>query len=88
MNIDCNEDIEMTFDVYIMDLPVLLIVRPKHNLYTTAIVKELDVSLNDYVKQALEGKIGHLKYEKMPKLNLGRCDKDISDQNDNNRIEL
>ena len=56
-----------------MDLPVLLLLRPKKQIYTMAIVNELRTPINDFVGQTLMGNIAHFKYKKLPKFNEGSC---------------
>ena len=73
VDLNCNEELELAFDIYVMDLPVLLILRPKKHIYTMAVVKELSVSVDDFIGQALLGKVAHLKFKKLPKLNVGSC---------------
>ena len=39
------------------------------------------MNINDFVEQALLGKIAHLKYKKLQKFNEGNCKKNIHQSN-------
>ena len=63
----------MKFDIYKEDVPVLLLLRPKKHLYAIAIVEEITMTVENFVQNALQGKIGHNKYDEMPELKVGKC---------------
>ena len=73
MNLNCNEEMEVMFDIYHMDLPVLLLLRPRQHLYATAILKEIPMTIKEFVEKALLGKIGHFKYKQLPEFKVGPC---------------
>ena len=79
---NCNEELEIAFDIYIMDLPVLLLLRPKRQIYTLAVVKELPTSINEFIEKTLAGKVAHYKYKELPKLNVCSYSKNMKTTTD------
>ncbi len=74
LDINCNEETELQFDIYAEDVPVLLLLRPKKQLFAMAAINELPITLEAYLQKALAGKIGHRKYEEIPEFKFGKCD--------------
>ena len=77
MDLNCNEELEIAFDIYVMDLPVLLLLRPKRQIYTLAVVKELPTSINEFIEKTLAGKVAHYRYKTLPNLNVCNYSEDM-----------
>ena len=82
VDINCNEKLELAFDIYAGDLPVVIILRPKKNLFTIAIIEEMTVKVDQYIEQALSGKIGHAKYKSIPEFTTGKCSKNYTSKDE------
>ena len=76
IDIQCNEEMEIQFDIYSEDVPVFVLLRPKHQMYTSAVIEELTLSIEEFVEKALIGKIAHQKYTKLPSFRIGKCPDD------------
>ncbi|XP_065070137.1 uncharacterized protein LOC135695103 [Rhopilema esculentum] len=88
VDINCNEKLELAFDIYAGDLPVVIILRPKKNLFTIAIIEEMTVKVDQYIEQALSGKIGHAKYKSIPAFTTGKCSKNYTSKDEDYAKEV
>ena len=76
IDLQCNEGMEIQFDIYSEDVPVFILLRPKHQMYTSAVIEELTLSIEEFVEKALIGKISHQKYTRLPSFRIGKCPDD------------
>lgn len=83
IDLGCNEEMEMQFDIYSEDVPVFLLLRPKHQIYTSAVIEELTLSIEEFSEKALLGKIAHEKYTKLPAFRIGKCPNDHEHSGEN-----